>query len=289
MFDTLVLSQHNISMSISLKDEHVFDDRKAKLIRVNQNGISQDDLLTLQELADDIIAGRMDVIALVTEPGVQFSDELSSIVLEQLNSAFEKYCTDKPFSYNGRRGNYAGLHVDGQLDVIRRQFLSFVDVRVHVSPGNFQPANCPEGLTERDFDPFFIFGRVRNLEVYPETLTQSYETFVPSLAVNLKNPVWNVFRANGRLDARASNVPVTHAVIPRVLAEDVLDPEAQVTPLANGDYQAVRLGDRTHRITPFEENPYTDSTGIEYGVSRTYDLLNFPIGPTRSLGRGLLA
>ncbi|HQZ14847.1 MAG TPA: hypothetical protein PLT55_03305 [Acidimicrobiia bacterium] len=274
-------------MSIKLTDEKIYNAELAKTFQASSEGLSGEDIACLEHLVEKIIAGRVDVISIRLSPGVQFTELLDRRIREQLDAVFSPTCKDAPFSDPARIGNFSALHVDAQRGE-NGKFLEYVEIRVHCNEGNHQNVSIPEGREPCDFDPYFVFGRVGKLDIHPASLFQSLETFEPSFVVNLMNPTWNVFRAHGRHHPMARNVPVAHAVFPRVLAQDVLDPKAQFYSMVNDD-QSMRLNGKTIPVSINGKTALKDISGDEFGVFRAYELVNYPVGPSRGFGRALVA
>jgi|GEM_PF-4907936 len=274
-------------MPISLKDETIYDGGLATSFKLGQEGFSQQDLEDLRLLAVDIVQGKVDVVSIGLAPGVEFTEILDKRIREQLDQIFSPACTDPPFTDAGKVGNFTALHVDGERDLDGR-YMQHVAIMVHCNAGRHENVNVPEGSNPADYDPFFLFGRVRKLDIHPVSLFQSFETFVPSIVVNLMNPTWNVFRAHGRHHSTAINVPVAHAVVPRVLAEEILDPQTEFLPMVNDD-QYMRTNGKTVPISVNGRTTLKDGEGRELGVTRSYDLVNYPVGPSRQIQRTLVA
>lgn len=277
-------------MPFELTDVHVFDDNLAQTYKLTEDGFSSQDIQRLEMQAKDIIAGRVDVISITLADGVSYSTALSKLILAQIDEVLRQYCTKEPFACGKDGNNYNGLHVDAERNPEDfRKFLTEVELRIHCNSGQHELVNCPAEREPKDFEPFIIFGRVGNLFIYPDTLTQSYETFTPTLAVNLMQPSWNIFRAHGKHHPFSPNKPVAHAVIPRMLATDVLDPEAEFTELANGDFQQVTVNGRSQWITPHWKSPYAEKDGVDPGFVRELMIVNYPIHPSGVSSRSLVA
>ena len=261
-------------MSIELEDIHVFDDHLAQHIRVTEEGLSAQDQMRLTQMALDLIAGRIDVIAVTLADGVEPSKELNDLLVDQLGAIFKPFSSNEPLVLPGRRGNYSPLHVDAERNKFG-EFMQQVEVRVHCNLGRHADLNCPEGRAPKHLEPFFIFGRAKRVEVDQWSVLQSFDGFAPSLAINLMRPTWNIFRAHGRHSFMSPNAPVTHAVLPRELAEAALDPDAKFYPMVNDDQ--VVLADGTARKVTAKNCPLVDSKGADLGYSREYGIVNFSI------------
>lgn len=151
-------------MPIELSDVHIFNEDKARIYRVNENGFSPEDMLLLEMHAQDIIAGRVDVISVALAEGVSYTQEINDRILAQLDEVFRQYCAKEPFTLGNSGLNYNGLHVDAERSPDDyRKYLTDVELRIHCNSGQHQLVNCPADRNPRDFEPFIIFGRSGNL------------------------------------------------------------------------------------------------------------------------------
>lgn len=262
-------------MAKTLENINVFNQNLAVTFLASQTGMNPKDIEQIPGLLARMCMGDLDVILITLDTGVDPNSELIETITNQLNRMFhsDAFVEREPFSAQG--ANYTGLHIDATRDLYG-QYRNDIDLRLHFNPGGHKKVNCPPSRDTREFEPYFIFGRVDRLEIYPQTLVQSYAGFRASLAVNLMQPTWNIFRAHGRMDANgwSRNVPVTHSVVPRVMAEDILDPAASFTPLMSGDVQTCEIDGRKLLITPYNRSPYADDNGIELGFSRSFTAFN---------------
>lgn len=274
-------------MSIQLDDVHIFDPVKARHLIVNEHGFTPSDLELLAHFAEEMITGQVDVVTVTLEEGVQPSADLNELLVRQLQSIFSPYLTSEPTVGRNEKGNYSPLHVDGERDKQTGKYLENLLIRIHCNLGQPTNSNIPKSYEARQLDPFFIFGRPEKLEISQHSVLQSFEGFSPSLAVNLMNPTWNIFRAHGRHYWNATNMPVSHAVLPRELAEAVFDPDATIYQMVNDD-QSVKSNGKVHKVTG-KSCPLVDEAGQEIGHFRRYDIVNFDVQGIRPIARTLVA
>ncbi len=274
-------------MSIELKEENIFNFRQARTIKVTDIGFSPEEMESLKQQALEMSTGEVDVICVSLEPGVEYTEVLDSHIRKQLDDVFKPLCADSPFTLP-LQGNYCPLHVDAQLNGMGNAYLEDIEIRIHCNPGNHKISNIPAVVPPSSFDPYMIFGRIEKPYMHPNTLIQSYETFKPSFAVNLMKPTWNIFRSHGKHAEGAKNAPVSHSVIPRVLAQDVLDPDSTFTPMVNDDQKVVN-GNNSRMISIEGRTPYKGPDGQPFGVMRSFELINYPVGRSRGIARGLVA
>lgn len=267
----------------------------SKTIEVGAGGLSPEDIERFRKYFAQMQVGEIDTITLIPQEDIDVSDDLNLVVYAQLDKVIGEYAQAQQIraSLNAPGANYTGLHFDsgreaksdGELEGKR---ITQSGVRINFNTGVYESktSNIPSHVEEKDFQPFFIFGRDSAVNGSSESI-RSFSDFVPSVTVDLSKPVWNIFRNLG--DPHGSNPPVTHCVIPRQLAEKVLDPEATFEPLFDVEIgeaypggpiktkknQAVIVDGERTEIGTLNDTPYKDANGIGIGFDRTIKAVDY--------------
>lgn len=266
----------------------VFNTELSKVLFVGSEGLTETDLDLFGEYSAGLKSGDVDTITLIPNEGVEVDEDLNLKVFAQIHAQIESLVHQIRLAITATGSNYTGLHMDGGVDALGNE-IKESGVRVNFNSGVYDEhrSNIPSSVDPREFEPFFVFGREN---VSPEAgsgLVRSFEHFAPTVVVSMEGQVWNIFRNLGDRDGK--NPPVTHAVIPRKLAEVILDPHADFQPLheieteqayPNGPkktklVQGVSLDGETTDIGTYSDTPYVDSDGNDIGFSRVIRAVDY--------------
>lgn len=262
-------------MPFALPDDvTIFDESLSKLVTVGAEGLSKADLDAVREWIPKMIAGTADTLTLVPAEGIEATEDLNLIIFAQLEAIIAAQDYEVVTQLNATGKIATMLHIDA-VHSPDGSYVTTSGIRVNFNDGQDRGANIPDGVDAREYDPLFLFGRKQSFEPLGETTAQTYDGLQVSAVVNMARPVWNIFRNYG--DTQGQNIPLVHSVIPRKLAEKVLDPQARFSPL--------RKESRPGYIArPHDMELDGEITTIEdSGTSPQYVYDNKPIGPVRKI------
>lgn len=309
----------------------ILDEQLSRMFVVGPQGLSDEDLEAVTGLVLPMLRGDVDTVNLVPARGAQVDAAFIDSVNEQVSVALAsaqyqprsgegidlgvygdpRVTYNDPYAaYDDKGRIYTDLHFDGLRKRFARNQENITEsgFRFHFTKGSVvRKGNIPSGYNFSDFDPYFVLGRVAqeeyarvDREQYERgTLALSYETFVPSVAVDQRSPIWTLFRNTG--SPQGPNFPVAHTLIPRMILDVITDPDVIFSELDTGDElntggnqtaliatatDIIEVPIRTRSRSPFSKpDPLDPVNPYPFGHRRNYTATDFT-GPN-SEPRGL--